>query len=41
MAMNNKLKYFGKITEKGYWPVIANRGPFVFFGNKNNCCLLP
>jgi hypothetical protein len=43
--MNNKFKYFGKITEKGYWPVIANRGTFAFlrtgtiaasFHNNNN-----
>jgi hypothetical protein len=33
MVMNNTFKYLGKITEKEYWPAIANR-------NKNNCCLL-
>jgi hypothetical protein len=22
MVMNNKFKYLGKITEKGYWPVM-------------------
>jgi hypothetical protein len=31
MVMNNKFKYLGKITEKGYWHVIANRGTFAFF----------
>jgi hypothetical protein len=34
MVMNNKLKYFGKITEKGYWPVIASRGSFALFENR-------
>jgi hypothetical protein len=41
MAMKNKLKYFGEIAEKGYWSVIANRGPFALSGNRNNCYVLP
>jgi hypothetical protein len=31
MDMNNKFKFFGKITEKGYRPIIANRGTFLFY----------
>jgi hypothetical protein len=31
MVINNKLKYLGKIIEKGYLPIIANRGTFAFF----------
>jgi hypothetical protein len=31
MVMNNKFEYCGKIIEKGYWPVIANRDIFAFF----------
>jgi hypothetical protein len=41
MVMNNKLKYFGKIIEKGYCPVSSNRGTVTFFENRNNCCFLP
>jgi hypothetical protein len=28
--MNNKLKYFGKITERGYRAIIIVRGTFAF-----------
>jgi hypothetical protein len=41
MVMSNKFEYLGKITEKGYWPVIANRGTFAFFENRNDYCSLP
>jgi hypothetical protein len=41
MIMNHKFEYFRKVVEEGYWSVIANRGTFAFFENRNNCCLLP
>jgi hypothetical protein len=41
MVMNNIFEYFEKVIEEGYWPVIANRGTFASFENRNNCCLLP
>jgi hypothetical protein len=36
MVINNKFKYLGKITENGYWPVIANRGTLPFFKTGTN-----
>jgi hypothetical protein len=36
MVINSKFKYFGRITEKEYCPVIANRGASVFFEDRNN-----
>jgi hypothetical protein len=41
MVMNDHFKYLRKVAEKGYWPVVANRGTFAFFENRNNCSLLP
>jgi hypothetical protein len=39
MVMDNKFKYFGKNTEKGYGTIIANRGilPFLRTGTIDAC----
>jgi hypothetical protein len=41
MVMNDHFKYLRKVTEKGYWSVVANRGAFAFFEKRNNCSLFP
>jgi hypothetical protein len=40
MVINNKLKYFRRITQEGYRPIVANRSAFAFFEDRNNYCLL-
>jgi hypothetical protein len=41
MVMNGHFKYLRKVAEKGDWSVVANRGAFAFFENRNNCSLFP
>jgi hypothetical protein len=41
MVVNNKLKKFGKIIEKGHGSAIDSRETAEFSVKKNNCHLLP